>query len=112
MNIEQLLIQKQTEYKEILKLKNPEVIEKALEFLEKSRENVMKNRNQSFSLHFDSLDEETKEIFELMKQYQKDIKEIFMNNNGMICHISDVSPEKMRDGKIKRSKNRENRQAW
>lgn len=106
--INQLLMRLQSKYINILYSKNPLAIEKALEVLQKNREKVMRNRDQNFSLDLDSLDDETKEIFDLMKQYENDIKKFFIENGCTISHISNVPPEKMRDGKIQKSKNREN----
>ena len=106
--INQLLMQLQSKYINILSSKNSHSIEKALQVLQKNRDRVMNNRDQSISLDLDGLDDGTREVFDLMKQYEKDIKKIFIENGCTLSHITDVSPEKMRGGKIERSRHRDN----
>lgn len=108
MNIEKLLIQLQSKYINILYSKNPQAIEKAIRVLQKNREKVMKNCNSNISVNIESLDSETKDIFELMEQYKKEIKQLFIDKDVSINHITDVSPKDMVGGKISRSSNRAN----
>ena len=103
--IQELLEKNQQKYNEILLNYSNESINKALVILrEKRRRTMLLMQNQKQNI----LDKETNEIFELMSNYEQDIKNIFIKNGQSITHITDISPEKMKSGRILRSKNRTN----
>lgn len=81
------------------KLKNfaPEVIDKALAFLERRRQNNEKSNNDL------ELDIKTKEIFALMEEYAQELKKYFVDNNIYLTHISSISPDKLEKGVLKKS---------
>lgn len=103
-----LLEQKNREYRALLERENPNLIKKALSFLEYRRQLLEHGANISFDESLQKLDWEVQRIFALMKQYAEDIKVIFLENGGVLTHISDVSPENMEGGKIRKSFNRLN----
>lgn len=78
------------------------VIDNALEFLHRRRQNHGKDNNDI------ELDTETKEIFELMKEYGQSIKRIFVDNNIDITHITSIAPERMEGGVLRKSIDRAN----
>lgn len=111
-NIEKLVEKKVSEYNEKLKDFRQESIQAALQFLMECKETIHNDEqngiNKNFSLSIDTLDDETKEIFSLMEQMKKDIKQIYIENKGVLTHITTVAPEKLESGKIRKSNNRAN----
>lgn len=103
-----LLEQKNREYRALLEKENPELIKRALDFLEYRRELLKHGANISFDESLQKLDSETQRIFALMEQFAVEIKTIFVENGGELTHISDISPENMKGGKIRKSYNRLN----
>ncbi len=103
-----ILEQKIKEYREILEKESPDVIEKALSFLEYRRELVKRGVNISFEDSLQKFDSDIKRIFEFMKQFALDIKNIFIQKGESLTHISDISPEHMEGGIIRKSFNRAN----
>lgn len=101
------LKEKQKLYSEILKKFSIESIKKALEIIEERRKKAIHDiKDQENDL--EGVDEEVKQIFELMEKYKKDIKQIFISNGETIAHITENSPDKMIGGKVIRSVNRLN----
>lgn len=86
-----LLNKKQKEYRRILSKIDSETIEDALNVL---------NNNDNIDLNIEQLKPEIKEIFEQMKKYQQDIKQVFIDNGENIIHISNIAPEEITEGKI------------
>ena len=80
-----------------LKSYNKEIINNALDFLQRRRKNHGRDNDDI------EVSKEAKEIFDLMKEYGKAIKKIFVDNNIDITHISSVSPGKMENGIIRKS---------
>lgn len=106
--INQLLNEEEKEYRQKLSHFSKEAIERAFLKLKMNYEEVHKKPNENVKLDLEDLDEETKSIFILIRQYQEDIKQIFLENDATITHITTVSPENMIGGKIKPSHNRAN----
>lgn len=100
ISIEEILEQKRIEYQQILKKENPETIQKVLHILQSKRREPRK--------FIDMSDEDIRRIFELMKRYQEDIKQIFLENGVALKHITNISPENVVGGHIRKSKNRLN----
>ena len=73
-----LLEQKNREYRALLERENPNLIKKALSFLEYRRQLLEHGANISFDESLQKLDWEVQRIFALMKQYAEDIKVIFL----------------------------------
>ena len=104
--------------KELLNIKTQEYNKKLLEYsfeditnvfdiLSQKRKSV-KTFLENINVNNEEIDEKTKEIFDLLKQYAQEIKQIFIENRKFIIHISEMSPNEMIDRKIKKSINRPN----
>ncbi len=82
-------------------------IDSALSYLNHCRNEIWEKErndiNENFSIRLEDLSGETKDIFKLMEQLKKDIKQLYVNNNGVLTHITTVAPEDMEDGRIKKS---------
>ena len=79
-----------------------EAIDNALDFLQRRYTNHGRDSND-IELCF-----EAKEIFKLMQEYGQSIKEIFVDNNIDIAHTTNVAPEKLEGGILRRSLDRAN----
>jgi hypothetical protein len=79
-----------------------EAIDNALAFLQRRRINHGRNDNDI------ELCAEAKEIFKLMQEYGQSIKRVFVANNIDITHITDVAPENLEGGELRKSLNRAN----
>jgi len=90
------------EYSKRLEKYGKESIDKALEFLQKRRDNHGSNIGDI------EISDEVKEIFNLMKEYGETIKKLFVENNIEITHITSVAPEKLEGGTIRKSIDRPN----
>ncbi len=90
------------EYSKQLENYSKETIDKALEFLQRRRENHGSNNDDI------EINDEVKEVFGLMKEYCETIKKIFVDNNIDITHITSVSPQELEGGIIRKSINRPN----
>lgn len=101
-----LLEQLKNEYNRILLRYPTSTIDNALKVLEDSRTRVHSVQDKNVKFDTDNLDEETKNIFQLMADYKNKIQQLFINKNESIRHITSVSPENMKDGKISKSNNR------
>ncbi len=77
-------------------------IDNALEFLHNRRINGGRKDKDI------PLTDEAKEIFELMKKYEQEIKNIFVDNNVCLTHITSISPEKMEGGVLRKTIDRAN----
>lgn len=103
----EILNLKAQEYTIALSACNFENILKALEYLEERRKKVKLN-NASGQESIEILDKNIRRIFELMSKYEQEIKQIFIDNRETITHITNISPDNMRGGKISKSINRGN----
>ena len=79
-----------------------QAINNALEFLQRRYQNHGRGNNDI------ELNPEAKEIFELMKEYEQSIKRIFVDNNIELTHITEVAPEKLEGGVLRKSTDRAN----
>ena len=93
----------QIKYDELLNKFDMKTIQKVIQVLEERRECAIQRRENK-----EGLDEKTQRIFDLMKAYAEEIKNIFIRSGGTLTHITDVSPENMSKGKISRSPNKLN----
>ena len=84
-------------YSERLKDFSKEAIVDALDFLHRRQINKGKRDNDI------GLSNETKEIFKLMQEYGQSIKKIFVDNNINLIYITNIAPEKLEDGEIRKS---------
>lgn len=89
-------------YSKKLEKFSKESIDNALEFLKKRRLNHGKSTDDI------KLTPEAKEIFQLMQKYGQAIKNIFIDNDINITHITAISPDKLKDGKLKKTLDRPN----
>lgn len=106
--LRELLTQKAREYQQVLESKSEENIRKACELLQACQNKVKAMEYVRIEEQLATLDIDTKAIFELMWQYQKDIKELFTDLGETLAHVTKVSPENMIGGRIKKSIHREN----
>lgn len=81
---------------------NKETIDNALDFLHQRYINHGSTNNDI------KLTNEAIKIFKLMQEYGESIKQIFIDNNIDITHITTVSPEKLEGGMLKKSLDRAN----
>lgn len=95
------------EYNKKLDTYSSETVEKAFTVLDEKRKKIQSN-SQILLKNENYLDLETNQIFELMKRYAQDIKQVFIEQKATITHITDVSPKEMIGGKISKSINRAN----
>lgn len=79
-----------------------EAIDNALFFLQNRHNNHGKDNNDI------ELSSEAIEIFGLMKLYEKSIKDIFVDNNIDLTHITSVAPEMLEGGVLRKSIDRAN----
>ena len=77
-------------------------IDNALDFLQRRHKNHGNNNNDI------ELTSEASKIFELMTEYGQAIKRIFVDNNIDITHITNIAPEQLEGGVLKRSIDRAN----
>lgn len=104
-----LLNKKSEEYQKKLSMEKFENIEKAFQFLQDNKRRVYLGERVNLEEDLKTIDDpDTKRILELMLSYKQDIKQIFLNSNETLTHITSVSPENMINGKIAKSKNRAN----
>ncbi len=97
----------QAKYSKELEHFSPESIQKALQVLNERRKRVQKN-DSNWKEKPETLDEQTEEIFDLMSKYEQEVKNIFINHNECVTYITSISPDNMNEGKILKSRNREN----
>ena len=98
---------KKNEYKKYLSSHRFRNIEEVFLILEERRKKV-RSHDQSINENMEDLDDKTREILQLMLSYEQYIKEVFLRRGEYITHITDVSPENMKDGKILKSIGRAN----
>ena len=103
-----LIKQKEQEYRKLLEAEDPVLLDRAFSFIEYRKDLVAHNVNIPFNESMQKLDRRTQRIFELMEQYAQELKKIFVENGGILTHITDISPENMKDRRIKKSFNRAN----
>lgn len=89
-------------YSRRLKDFSKESIDNALDFLHRRQINHGKRDNDI------ELSDEAKEIFKLMQEYGQSIKKIFVDNNIDLTHITNIAPEKLEGGEIRKSLDRAN----
>lgn len=89
-------------YSRCLESFSKDAIDNALDFLQ--RRNTNNGRNDKDI----ELCKEAKEIFKLMQEYGQSIKEIFVDNNINITHITNVAPEKLEGGILRRTLDKAN----
>lgn len=92
-------------YKQILANVDRESIKKVLEELENRRTSINSSTNVKLCEQAERVDDDMKKIFELMELYKSEIKQIFIDKDEKITHITDVAPENMINGKIAKSIN-------
>lgn len=89
-----------------------EDIDIALKALEEQRARVQREEEQNIDLWevLNYGNGSIKLIFRLMNQYQEEIKNIFIQNQELLTHITDVDPNTIESsgGKLRRSSNRAN----
>ena len=79
-----------------------EAINNALDFLQRRYTSHGRDNNDI------ELGVEAKEIFKLMQEYGQSIKKIFVDNNIDLTHITNVAPEELEGGELRKSLNRAN----
>lgn len=79
-----------------------DVIDSALKFLQLRRNNHGRSDGDF------ELNDETKNVFSLMQQYNLEIKQMVMDSGIDLTHITTVSPDNMVGGKIRKSMDRAN----
>lgn len=99
-----LLEEIQQKYDRILEGKDIKKIGSALSVLRYKKEKI---KGRSFDISQEDI-EESEEIFVLLKQYEQEIKEVFVSSGQLLTHITGVSPQDLSDGKFKKSYNRAN----
>ena len=90
------------DYSRRLRKFDKQAIDNALDFLQRRHENHGRNNNDIV------LSPEAREIFELMEEYRQSIKRIFVDNNIELTHITEVAPEKLEGGVLRKSTDRAN----
>lgn len=100
------LNKKREEYSQRLLNLNPLYITRALSLLEKRRKAI--DNNIEFEGSSEDSNAATLEVFQLMSEYENEIRQIFIRNTEYLAHITDVSPEKLVGGIISKSINKEN----
>ena len=104
---EEIIKNKLNEYNKQLSNFSQDGIDSALSYMNHCRRVVREKEkndiNENFSMKLEDLSGETREIFELMEKLKKDIKQLYIDNGGVLAHITTVAPENMEDGKIKTS---------
>ena len=91
-------------YKNILLEKPKEVLDRAFEVIEDRKRQVAEGNKPKLEV----LDPEVREIFDLMEEFKKEIKESFIKNKGQLTHITSVAPQDIEGRKLKKSSNRAN----
>ena len=105
--VRKLVDEKTKEYGKILERFSQESIDEYLGVLQDNKKRI--NSGEKYvKIERQKLSEEAVQILDLMRQYEQDIKQIYMENQVLITHITSVSPENMRGGKISRSMSRDN----
>ena len=99
--------EKKQEYQQILLTFDKNIINEYLNALYENNQKIKKGEKY-VKISDQELSDEAKKILELMRQYESDIKQIFIEEGELLTHITDVSPENMIDGRIKRSRSRDN----
>ena len=100
-------------YRNKIELLTKEYSRKLNEFSKEGINNVLdflqnRSRNDGRSDSDIELNDDAKKIFELMAEYQKRIKNIFVDNNISLTHVTNVAPDRLEDGVLKKSIDREN----
>lgn len=90
------------DYNRKLKKFDRKAIDNALDFLQRRHQNQGRDNDDI------ELTPEAKEIFELLKEYEQEIKKIFVDNNIEITHISSIAPDKLEGGILRKSTDRAN----
>ena len=90
------------DYSQKLKGFDRKTIDNALDFLHRRRQNHGKNNDDI------ELGTESSKIFELMKEYEQAIKEIFVDNDIDITHITSIAPAQLDGGVLRKSIDRAN----
>ena len=90
------------DYSQKLKGFDRKSIDNALDFLHRRRQNHGKNNDDI------ELGTESSKIFELMKKYEQAIKEIFVDNDIDITHITSIAPAQLDGGVLRKSIDRAN----
>lgn len=107
LEIGDLLDKLNQKYQESLASFSKNEIDEFIDMLQKNKDRI-KVGEKYVKIEEGNLSENSKQILKLMRQYEKDIKQIFIENGQLLTHITDVSPENMRGGKIERSISRDN----
>lgn len=93
-------------YQELLKKEDSKLIRQVLDFFEYRARVVKDGKVESFEQSVNLLlDDDGKRILELMDAFSKEIKDIFMRSEESIIHITNISPENLIGGKLRRSLN-------
>ncbi len=93
----------QTEYNgKLFSMEQPKIV-KALNYLEQKKQSTIENLDSEITC-----DDDVLEILNLIQEFQGAIKKAYIENGEVLTHTTDISPTDMKNGKILRSKNREN----
>ena len=90
------------DYSKRLQNFDKKTIDNSLDFLQRRYQNHGKDNDDI------ELNSEAKKIFELMAKYEQSIKKVFVDNNINITHITDIAPEKLEGGVLRKSIDRAN----
>lgn len=102
LDYEKSLREIQSRYNELFSRSSFKSIGDASNILEERRR-LIRSGNKIGKLDPDIYDKDTRSVFELMFQYQQEIKRFFVTNGLSLTHVTEISPEKMIEGKIHRS---------
>ena len=91
-----------TSYSKKLEEYSGESIENVLDFIKQRQINEGRADKDI------SLSDEAKDIFKLMQEYEDSIKKVFVDNNICLTHITEVAPDELENGKLRKSINRPN----
>ena len=91
------------QYTERLKSQSHKAIEDALRILNYYHGLCQEDEHSTVRIDLKAMDKDTAQIFELINQYKIGIRDILIENGEVLTHISEVPPENIQDGKIKRS---------
>ena len=94
----------ENKYKKDLEEKPKAVLDKAFEVIENRKRQVAEGKKPDLNIS----DPEVKEIFDLMEEFKKEIKESFIKNKGKLNHITSIAPQDMEGRKLRKSQNRAN----
>ena len=101
---EEIFEEIENKYKKYLEERPKEVLDKAFEVIENRKKQVAEGKKPDLNIS----DSEVKEIFDLMEEFKKEIKESFIKNKGKLTHITSIAPQDIEGRKLRKSLNRAN----